>query len=144
MQLLPVVERLQTQTTLFNGNISGAASYAAAAADGLKGDQAAWVIPVADAPGANALENGIEQRVAVRFGVVVALRNVSDARGDAAIDDLEALRIDVRTQLLGWIPPDAFEVITRGQGRMLALDNMELWWLDEFLTAELTRAAVQN
>ena len=70
----------------------------------------------------------------VALGIVMAVRNVADPKGNAASVDMEALRIAVRTALLGWnaTGTDPFEFAAGG---LLAFRDGHLWWQDSYRTA---------
>jgi len=133
MQLTPILDRLNTHVTALRQ--TGGAADLAAARDDLRIAPAAYVIPLRETPGRNELGEAIWQRVTVRLGLVLAVRNVRDARGEAAAEDLEALRQSVRAALLGWAPAMGHDPLEYGGGRLLALTNAILWWQDDFTTA---------
>lgn len=119
---------------------AGAADFAAAAPDA-KQLPAAYVIELANRAERNSLSTlAVSQRNEVRFGVVMAVQNLRDPRGDAAKDDMRTLREAVMTALLGWQPDADYDVVEYGGGRLLELNNMVLWWQDDYITAILERS----
>lgn len=117
-------------------DVGGAVEYFAAR-ESLKRSPAAFVLPAKDTAAANAFATEeIDQRVTARFGVIIAVKNVRDARGEAAMADLTPLRQAVWERLLGWIAAEGFSPCTYGGGRLLDLDEgaQVLWWVDEFDT----------
>ena len=102
---------------------------------------AAFVIPLAEAAGPNALGAGaVEQRRTVRVGVVLAVRNLR-ARGGEALQGIEALRGAVDAALLGWPPADRYDPLLFGSGKLVSMEDGVMWWQDEYLTAYLSRSA---
>ena len=117
-------------------DVGGAAEYFAAR-ESLKRWPAAFVLPAKDTSAANVFATEeIDQRVTARYGVIIAVRNLRDAKGEAAMADLTPIRHAVWDQLLGWIPASGFSPCTYGGGRLLDLDEdaQVLWWADEFDT----------
>lgn len=101
---------------------------------------AAYVIPIADQAVPNRLVNAIRQQVTTRFGVVLALGNLGDRRGEASSKAIEAIRAEARTALLGWSPAAADDPITFVRGSMVALKDGVAWWQDEFATGNTIEA----
>lgn len=133
----PVVDLLKSLTTLgvkdFN-RVSGAADFAAAKED-LKNPPAAYVIPLADAAQPNRLQFcGIEQHVTERFGVVLAVKNARDVRGDAVNVALETLRDKTINAVIGSVPDTGYDPAEYGGGRLLMLDMAVTWWQLDFVT----------
>ena len=122
--------------------VSGASDFAAAKEDlaKMKIKRAAYVIPLADTAKPNQLLfNGIEQPVTEMFGVIMAIENLRDQRGDAVNADLEAKRKAVINELLGFVPEVGYEPTQYGGGRLLALDTATTWWQLDFITGYVER-----
>ncbi len=120
--------------------IAGAADFASAGLN-LKGKlPAAYVIPLAERAGENSLVSAVSQRTEARFGVVLAISNLRDARGQNAQGDLAPLRAAVMAVLLGWQPGPDYDPVVFGSGRLLQLQDGVLWWQDEFVTAYYLRS----
>lgn len=134
-----VIARLDTQVTALK-KVAGAADFAAAAPD-LKQTPAAFVLSFADRAGRGTTGTlVVSQQNETRFGVVFAVQNLRDARGEQAQTDLLTLRLAAMTALLGWQPAPDFDPCEYGGGRLLQLDNLVLWWQDEYLTRALLRS----
>ena len=99
----------------------------------------AWVIPVSDTGGANALVNVVSQALAERVGVVVAQRNVADPRAEHAVLDVKAVIDAIRAALVGWAP-EGFDPVLFVSGRLTAVADGTVWWTDEFRTESELRA----
>ena len=98
----------------------------------------AWVVIMSEAAGDVRYEvcDVIEQLVTVRFGVILAVRDIADRTGIAAREDLKPIRIEVLKALGSWMPEGANHncrfsrgALTSGIGR----DGM-MFWQDEFTT----------
>ena len=139
----PVVDLLKalnnSGTPLFN-KVSGAANLAVAQED-LKNPPAAFVIPLADVGRPNDLLGlSVEQHVIERFGVILAVRNLRDIRGDAVNAELESVRHQTISTLLGFQPATGYDPIQYGGGRILTLEVSTLWWQLEFITGYYQRS----
>lgn len=111
------------------------------AADDLKAvAPAAYVLPLQDPAGPNALANAVSQQVTARFGVLLAVRNFRDPRGEAARSELTPLRSSVADALLNWQPGADYTPCEYGGGRLLQLTDQVLWWIDEYRTSFEVRA----
>ena len=112
----------------------------ATAGDGMIQTPAAYVLPEAEDATANAIIGGVAQQVTVSFAVLYAVRNVSDAAGEAALDDLETVRAGVMAALLGWDCGTGIP-IEYGGGAVTDVDpNRVLWWQDRFITGTYVRS----
>lgn len=136
--LSQIISRLDTQVAALK-QVGGAAELGAVG-NGVVVTPAAFVVLLAERASGNAVENGVEQRIEVRFGVIYAVRNVQDARGAAAQGELQTLREAGFTALLGWQPEAGYDPALCHAGRLLKLENLVLWWQDEFTTAFYRRA----
>lgn len=96
----------------------------------------AWVVIMSEAASDVRYEvcDVIEQLVTVRFGVILAVRDIADRTGTAAREDLKQIRIEVLKALGSWMPEGANHncrfsrgALTSGIGR----DGM-MFWQDEF------------
>jgi hypothetical protein len=130
MQIAAVVARLQTVTDL-NKRVEIAADIAQLMAELTPAKSPwAWVI----SPGDNATPNqlmtgGIRQKVTDRYGVVLACRDVSDRRGEAALIAVEALFTAVEAALLGYVPAAGYAPIEYESGRMAGGSDGWVLWL---------------
>lgn len=132
-----VIARLKTNASSLK-LVEGAAKFAALKSNPPVSKQpAAWVFPVSDAPGANALAVGVRQRVVERIGVALALGDVGDRRGEAAAKSIETLRDEVRDAIVGWQPSAAFDQFTYARGALVDFRNGVVWFEMEFETAIL-------
>lgn len=83
------------------------------------------------APGA-----ATRQMVPVNFGVVVAVRNYRDNKGQGAADDLRSVLGKVRDALIGWVPPglSGARDCQLVQGKVIDYDTNTLVWTDLYQT----------
>ncbi len=134
------IERLRSQVGAPLLGVDGAAELAAIQAARRVGTPYAWVIPVGEQAGGSALLSAVSQRVVERVGVVIAVANRRDARGEAAHNTLRAVRRAIKDTLIGWLPDPAEEAVTYSRGRLLDYNDHVLWWQDEYLGAFDERA----
>ena len=139
MDLNLVITQIKSNDTTFK--LVGGSADIPSAGQKIKVFPAAMVIPLADRAAPNTLAGGaISQRVSERFGVMLAVRNVSDAVGLASLTDLEVMRKCVKKLILGWAPSDALDPVTYVGGNLIKLDDdAVLWWLETFETSYLER-----
>lgn len=132
MDLTQIIARLRAAASGLRV-IGGAADFDTAMGGALV-TPSLFVIPLAEQ--AVELEQTGEtcQAFLHQFAVLQCVANVRDARGEAALNGLVAVRMQVRKALVGFVidPENGESVIATG-GRLLRLDgDGRLWWADEF------------
>lgn len=131
--LAALSDRLSTLAVL--KLVSGAADFATAAESRPRILPAAYVLPLQEGAGSNALSaGGVAQLIAASYGVALAVANVSDATGRAALLDLKTVRDALSPALLGWTPGDDLAPFEFGGGSLLGFHNGVLWWQDVYST----------
>ena len=95
---------------------------------------AVFIIPLADRPNAPPTAAQFSQLFETAVGVVIAVSNKADPRGDASRESLVAVRRAVRAALLGWVPAGCLSGLAAGGGNLLRLDDGLLWWQDDYVT----------
>lgn len=101
---------------------------------------AAFVYLLSEDASANRKVSAVDQRVAVRFATLLVVKNVADARGEAAMGSVAPVRESVRTALLGWEPPGDRTPVEYGNGRLMAMADGLMWWQDTWTSAYHVRA----
>ncbi|WP_461369013.1 phage tail terminator protein, partial [Candidatus Darwinibacter acetoxidans] len=96
---------------------------------------AAYVHLVSDRGGQNKLVNGVDQRLERQFGVLLSLSVTDQSRGQAPVQDLEALLAELRAGLVGWQPAGAAAPVLIDSGALRLVAAGVLWWLEVFSTA---------
>ena len=135
MRLTPWIERLHPLVPTTVERVGGAADYTQAAQDTQNHSTGLWVIPLAEQAEPNALVTGVRQRITGTVGVIIAVRQLRDATGRAALDALDPVRDAVRTRLVGWVPVAGHDPVIRGHGALLDFTHRVLWWRDEYTSA---------
>lgn len=140
MNLAPVIEQLRVAVPALR-LVGGAAAFERAA-DSLTTFPAAFVLPAKEAADDSPfLSQAVEQLVSSVFVVLVAVRNLGDDEGAAAVESLEPVRTAVRLALLGWQPAEDAHGCEYVAGELLAFENGALWWQDTYRSAYLIRSA---
>lgn len=140
MNLAPIIERIRDECPLFL-LVGGAAAFERATTEGLTTVPAAFVLPARErAAPSPFMDRTVEQMVDFSFSVAVAVRNLSDSTGAAAVDELEFIRAPLRDALLGWPPADGYNGCEFDTGDFLAFMNGVLWWGDVYRTANVIRS----
>ena len=139
MDLALIITRLDTTATTLD-LVAGTMDLATVV-NAPKRKPAGYVIPLSETAGPNTLGSGAtSQEVVEHFGVLLAVSNLRDARGEQANADLETVRLDVRAALLGWAPASTHDPIIFTGGRVMQINQQVIWWQDEFSTARLIRS----
>jgi hypothetical protein len=136
-----LIERLQNACPLVK-SVSGSADFVTA--ETMLGNKlpAAFVVPLADPASPNTSATMlVSQRVVQQFGVIVAVSNVRDATGQQAVSDLFAVRNQIITALLGWVPAGAVAGMEFGGGKLVDMNDQVLWWQDDFNVDSYLRSA---
>ena len=136
-----VIARLQSSVSLLKMT-GGAAQFQKAAEAAPKVTPAAFVIPLGEDPGASAMGDQVIQRVTANLGVILVVRNVSDVKGEAALQDMETLRKAVKDILLGWQPSSEYDPLVRGRSNLLLFKDMHMWWQDIYTTSYIDRSVL--
>jgi hypothetical protein len=97
---------------------------------------AAYVYILNDASDPSSRMTGpVLQRTVADVAIVLVTENVSDPLGDAAADDLEQLKIFVRTQLLGFVPIAGIDPLEHVGGVVTRAIKGTVWFQDVFSAA---------
>lgn len=124
--------------------VGGAADFQRAI-EGVTALPAAFVVPLAESAGENDFEmNVVQQDVSALFGVVLAVRDISDAVGGQVQDALDALRVLVREALINWQPTPDMDPCTFAGGQVIGMRDQVLFWQDDFVTGYLIRQTEVN
>lgn len=135
MKLSPIVLKLRLASTRFENRIAGAAELATALQGTLQ-KEVAFVVQLAETASPNKLDNEVEQELAERFAVIVALDNATtdkDKTGLTAYDSLFEIRAEIWSAILGWQVdgPESYPITYSG-GRVLGINRATLWYQFEF------------
>lgn len=131
MDVTAIIDRLRDQLTGYV-HIGGAADAAQAYGNAIAAPSV-YVIPLAETGDAPDTLGVYRQDMTQQFGVVLVMQNLRDATGAAAAGELNQRRLDLRAALLGWAPnATEGEPVMFVAGRLLEMQQQQLWWQDEF------------
>ena len=133
MQTTEFIARLKSECPLLKGKVFGAAELVVANPTTMQ-PPCAFVIPMSEKSSPNTLSQGFSQKVTVQFGVVIAIRNFNDTRGDAGHVQLELVRKQVKDALCNWDMTDTATPMEHIAGDLAGYDNLVLRWNDVFET----------
>ena len=122
--------------------VAGAAGFQKASETNPAATPAAFVFLVRDVAGPNPVAPDVHQRVGAEIAVVLVIKNVADPQGNAAGQDMDTLRGEVKAVLLGWPPAAGCDALERGTGNLLAFREGHLWWQDTYNTAFYDRSVL--
>lgn len=134
MRIAQISLKLRAAKTDFGDFVAGSAELAIAIENTLTREMA-FVIPLIENARDNQLQSAIDQRVAERFGIVVALKNDNSQAqklGLVAYDRLHDIREQFFNSLLGWEIPEAESIIYFRGGKLLDVNRAWLWYQFEF------------
>ena len=139
MDLGPIVQRVvdrvpAARRARFAISLPAALQDAAAAGTG---ELWVYVVPGSISANQNDAAGAVSQQVTVSFSVVVIVKNVRDARGDGASDQLNGLLGPLRKVLQGWAPPWANTPVELSRGRIAGFSDFVSVWQEDFLTGYL-------
>jgi len=81
--------------------------------------------------------NAADELIEDSFQIYIVARNVKDARGAAALESLEPLRLKVYSAMVGWLPPNGHTEFRFRRGMRESYDDQCIYWLDEFSASRL-------
>ena len=134
MNLNLVINQLRTYCPSFGGRVAGAARFKRLDENTDLNVPAAYVIPLDDSPGDRMSLNDVRQPLIESFAVIVALSNVPDERGQAAVNTAhDTIRAELWHALLGWQPDSTiYRGVEYQGGNLLDLDRSRLWYQFDF------------
>lgn len=135
----PVIDHLRDEVPTLR-LVGGAAEWERAL-QGLVTLPAAFVLPD-DETGAESpfMDQIVEQAIRVEFPVLVAVRNLADDEGAAAMESAWPVRKAVRSALLARVPEVGFDGCEFVSDRFFRFDNGVLWFLQIYRTGYVIRS----
>jgi hypothetical protein len=104
MNLDPIINQIKVLSPVFNGQVAGAAQFAAAKDQTWLTLPAAFVIIGDFEASANESATGLRQTLTEEVAVVVIYGNATDRRGQAPAEQYMTVRAQLNTALLNWRP----------------------------------------
>jgi hypothetical protein len=87
-----------------------------------------------DAPGEGLTADATLQVLTERFGVIVAMSNAADYRGQASTEALDDIKAELLAALLGFEADADHVAMEYAGGRHLAMNRARLWHQFDFVT----------
>lgn len=132
MNLELIISQLRTYCPSFATRVAGAADFAVVQESTALLSPCAFVIPMDDSPEVSISQNAVRVPMQETFGVIVALDNRLDERGQASGISVDAIRAELWAALLGWQPEPRYDGVVYEGGSLLTIDRARLWWRFEF------------
>ena len=120
--------------------VGGAADFQTAVENNPTVTPCAFVIALDEKYGPSQDATIVIQRVEATVGVVFVVRNVSDAHGAAARQELAPLRKAVSELLLGWEPVSSYAPLEGAAANLLVFKDGHMWWQDVYVTSFYNRS----
>jgi hypothetical protein len=133
MQITGVITRLNDECPAISNRVFGAAALAVADPESIV-TPCAFVVPISEQAQANNTFGGHSQAITATFGIVICVTNFNDTAGEAANEELELVRQEIRIALCAWQPDWAALPIDFNSGRIVDYDDLTLRWNDIFST----------
>ncbi|UOA07622.1 hypothetical protein [Methylobacter sp. S3L5C] len=139
--LRPLIEaRIRTQIPAFK-EVAGAADLTNVMAGRLS-DAGCYIFHERVTATESDLIGATMQRLAVSFAILIAVRNVRDARGGDAADASYLLQDSVKSALLGWCPDASADPLEYSGGALVSFANGFFIWKESFITHQFIRSGV--
>ncbi|MYM80538.1 hypothetical protein GTP44_01005 [Duganella sp. FT50W] len=122
--------------------VGGAADFQSAVESNPTVTPACYVFSLGEAPAPSQFAGRLIQRVRASVGIVLVVKNLTDAKGVAALEDTDALRNKVKQVVYGWRPADGNDPLERGDSNLLAFRDGHVWWQDIYLTSYIDRSEI--
>jgi hypothetical protein len=134
VDLTLIRDRLTAQTSI--KKVGNAADLDAVMRGGIPTLPAAYVLPLGESgEEPDMMENTYMQHVAAQFGVVIAVRDLTDAQGDAALEALRPISKEVDDALVNWSPDgDELDPIGYAGGQLIGFRDQVIFWQKDFVT----------
>jgi hypothetical protein len=132
MLIAPVITRLRDLAPGFANRVAGAADLAPALEQESLAVPCAFVVPLEDDAGENTTTDGTTQEVDETIAVIVCVSNVADERGQAALDALEAAKVEILAALLNWPPAEGHGGFEYRGGFIIDMNRARTWWRYDF------------
>lgn len=100
---------------------------------------AIFVIPASEMAGPNELINAVSQKVDETFVCIIYAKNARQNKKADVTDEMQALKKELRTALVGWQPADTEDIVEFISGETEGFDDHIYIWSDLYKTASRLR-----
>jgi hypothetical protein len=132
VKILPIISFLQGYSPALSYIDIGGAADLAAALDSHARPPAAFVLPYSERRTGGRSATHIQQRVASQFSVISLVKDVSDRKGKAAVDAVDAVSAPLKLALATFVHPDADGPALPVSGDLRAVNAGLIVWEDRF------------
>ncbi len=139
-----IIPRLRTQCPIFVNRVAGSATYRQVSLQDDFPVPHAFVLPQGESAEGEVMLSALDQEIATRFAVVVAVANTSDERGQAAAEAFYDIRVQLLAALVGWTP-DASRfapILYRGMPDDPDINRSRAWAQFDFEALAYTASAI--
>ena len=139
-----IIPRLRTECPIFVNRVAGSATYRQVSLQDDFPVPHAFVLPQGESAEGEVMLSALDQEIATRFAVVVAVANTSDERGQAAAEAFYDIRVQLLTALVGWTP-DASRfapILYRGMPDDPDINRSRAWAQFDFEALAYTASAI--
>ena len=132
MDLNPIIAQIRANVATLSNRVGGAAQFVAAADDQDFPVPSAFVVPGGDEALGSQTAGLVTQALEEQFGVIVAVDNTTDRRGQAAADQLDTIRAELWAALLGWEPLPQYSGCEYRGAVALDMARNRVWYRFDF------------
>ena len=132
MQLETIIAALKARCPTFANRVAGAAQFKMVPESSSLAVPCAFVIPMDDDPSESQAQNSVRQTLKEVFSVVVSLSNTADEKGQSSANNINSIRTELWSALLGWQPGEDYDGISYEGGSLISLDRARMWYQFEF------------
>jgi hypothetical protein len=137
-----IIPRLLEQCPIFEGRVAGAATYSRVAQEVAFPVPHAFVVPMSEAANGDVMMSSLDQELATRIAVVVAVPNEDD-RGQKSVEQFYDVRAQLLKALVGWQPTEQFgPILYLGMPDDPAVTRARVWMQFDFQATDYTATAV--
>lgn len=135
MKIHGIIEKLKEEVPVFGGRVAGTAQYSAELEAVRLPLPCAYVYRAGGVASEAATLGATVQILEQTFGVIIAVDNSLDGRGQAAAETLDDVLDEVIEALLGWLPDDEHNAFEFVRDEHLEINRGRLWHLALFRTS---------
>lgn len=132
MQLEPIIEQIRARCSVFAGKVAGSAEFKMLDERTALAVPFAFIVPLDDQPEQNQSNVGYRQKLTESFGVVVAVSNTLDEKGQSSVASMHGIRAALWAALIGWEVSDRHDAIVYEGGQLMGMDRARLWYQFDF------------
>jgi hypothetical protein len=134
VKLSPIIQRIRAEVPAFGNRVAGAAEFEQAAELEEITVPHAFVVHTEEDVLPSTTAGAVTQVIEEGFGVIVAVSNATDERGQASSEAMEDLKVALQTALIGWDPVAEHSACEYRGYTLLGIHRGRLWHMYLFAT----------